>query len=353
MLQAWLDQRAGTIRGPDRREPHRSEHPDRRRSTTSKRTERSRREPVSVPPRLGDAGSTTVRDHGRGHDDEYVVDPAADPRRTRASSPSPVWSWPCSSSLVAAARRSGRSRQIDPPGEPGPSIGDDRHPDGFVDRRHRRTCSPTKGVDHQRDACSGTTPGGRTPGPGRPASTATSEQDMSFDEAISVLDEGPVPPSDQGRPGRRGPRASSTRSTSIAEQIPNVTVDQLERGARLGPGPLEVQGSRERPELGGVPLPRHLPVRGGRRPRPQILADDGHEDGRRPRRARLRPAETLQGRSPYELITIASLIEKEAGHARRRAGQDRPGHLQPPRRRRSRSASTPRCCTAWTGPPAS
>ena len=47
------------------------------------------------------------------------------------------------------------------------------------------------------------------------------------------------------------------------------------------------------------------------------------------------------GRTPYEILIIASMIEREA-KTRRRPRQDRPGHLQPPRHRDAAGRSTPR-----------
>ena len=132
----------------------------------------------------------------------------------------------------------------------------------------------------------------------------------SFDEAIEVLDAGPVPA-----------RASVVRVTEgrrlidalaqISEQLPWITAEQLQASLESG----EVTSKYKPAEVTsweGLLFPDTYEFEEGATPQQvlqtmatrmeEVLDDLGYDK-----------AETLQGRSAYELITIASLIEKETG----------------------------------------
>ena len=135
-------------------------------------------------------------------------------------------------------------------------------------------------------------------------------KDSSFDEAIEVLDAGPVPA-----------RASVVRVTEgrrlvdalaqISEQMPWISAEQLQASLESG----EVTSKYKPAEVTsweGLLFPDTYEFEEGATPQQvlqtmatrmeEVLDDLGYDK-----------AEALQGRSAYELITIASLIEKETG----------------------------------------
>lgn len=133
---------------------------------------------------------------------------------------------------------------------------------------------------------------------------------MSFDEAIEVLDEGPVPPQANIVRVTEGRRLVDALA-QIAEQVPALTVEELQ--ATLDSG--AVTSAYKPPEVAsweGLLFPDTYEFE------PDVTAQEVLQtmaskmdevlDG-----LGYDKAETLQGRTAYELITIASLIEKETG----------------------------------------
>ncbi len=132
----------------------------------------------------------------------------------------------------------------------------------------------------------------------------------SFDEAIDVLDAGPVPPEASVVRVTEGRRLVDALA-QIAEQMPSLTVEQLQSTLDSG----AVTSSYKPPEVTsweGLLFPDTYEFEEGASAQEvlqtmatkmeEVLDDLGYDK-----------AETLQGRSAYQLITIASLIEKETG----------------------------------------
>ncbi len=134
--------------------------------------------------------------------------------------------------------------------------------------------------------------------------------DSSFDDAIEVLDAGPVPTAAQVVRVTEGNRVSDAL-IQISEQLPHLGVEQLQEALDSG----QVTSRYKPPEAASwegllfpdtyqfdedVPAPFVL----------QTMADkmDNVLDS-----LDYDKAEVLQGRTAYELVTIASLIEKETG----------------------------------------
>ena len=132
----------------------------------------------------------------------------------------------------------------------------------------------------------------------------------SFDEAIGVLDGGPVPPQANVVRVTEGRRLVDALS-QIAEQVPSLTVQDLQATLDSGavtsaykpPGVASWEGllfpdTYEFPE--DVTAQEVLQAMATKME--EVLDGLGYDK-----------AEALQGRTAYELITIASLIEKETG----------------------------------------
>jgi UPF0755 protein len=135
-------------------------------------------------------------------------------------------------------------------------------------------------------------------------------QNSSFDEAIEVLDDGPLPAQASVVRIIEGTRLVDALA-QIAEQVPSVTVEQLQAALDSG----EVTSAYKPPEVAsweGLLFPDTYQFEEGASAQlilqtmatkmDQVLDRLGYER-----------AEALRGRSAYELITIASLIEKETG----------------------------------------
>ena len=311
ILQGWLDrnrERPTSIRGTIGVNPRRPE-PIQSRRLRRRGGRRSR-----VPARRGPSrtrrtarGTTT----SASRDDEYVVmrprtrgGPRLDGRLRRWSGRDPGRAGRCRVLGVASDRPRRRSR--------------DRRsatlevPDRVVDRRHRRPARREAGR-HQRHAVPLLHRAGRTSDPGRPGSTPTSSENMSFDEAITVLDAGPDPAQDEGRPGDRGPPARRC-----------VGVDPRADAERLR-GPAQRctrRRARSRRSTGPRPTPTNW--EGFLFPDTYQFQEDATADDRSSRRwprrwttcstssATTRPRR-CRAASAYDLITTASLVEKEAG----------------------------------------
>ena len=135
-------------------------------------------------------------------------------------------------------------------------------------------------------------------------------RNSSFDQAIAVLDEGPAPPTARIVQVPEGRTVAQTL-TIIAESVPGVTLEGLL--AALGSG--EVTSKYKPPEIRnweGFLFPDTYQFEEDAAPASilqkmasrtdEVLDDLGYDR-----------AEALRGRSAYELVTIASLIERETG----------------------------------------
>ncbi len=135
-------------------------------------------------------------------------------------------------------------------------------------------------------------------------------QNSSFDEAIEVLDAGPVPAQASVLRITEGTRLIDALA-QISEQLPWITAEQLQASLESG----EVTSKYKPAEVTsweGLLFPDTYEFEEGATPQQvlqtmasrmeDVLDDLGYDK-----------AEALQGRSAYELITIASLIEKETG----------------------------------------
>ena len=133
---------------------------------------------------------------------------------------------------------------------------------------------------------------------------------LSFDEAIEVLDAGPVPAQASVVRVTEGRRLVDALA-QISEQMPWITAEQLQASLASG----EVTSKYKPAEVTsweGLLFPDTYEFEEGTTPQQvlqtmasrmeEVLDDLGYDK-----------AEALQGRSAYELITIASLIEKETG----------------------------------------
>jgi UPF0755 protein len=133
---------------------------------------------------------------------------------------------------------------------------------------------------------------------------------MSFDEAIEVLDAGPVPAQASVVRVTEGRRLSDAL-VQISEQMPTLTVEELQSTLDSG----AVSSAYKPAEVAsweGLLFPDTYEFDDGATAQEvlQTMATKMEDvlDG-----LGYDKAETLQGRSAYELITIASLIEKETG----------------------------------------
>ena len=86
----------------------------------------------------------------------------------------------------------------------------------------------------------------------------------------------------------------------------------------------------------GPAVPRHVPGVERRNDGAGGRADGRADGARRPTRRTSKTGPRQLGRTPYQVLIIASMIEREAKIDEDRA-QDRPGHLQPPRTSACRS----------------
>lgn len=155
-------------------------------------------------------------------------------------------------------------------------------------------------------------------GPFAAGEYANFAEDMSFDEAIGVLEAGPLPP---GAVNVRVVEGSGIGEVleQIAEQHPGVTVEDLL--AALGSGTVT---SKYLPEgttnLEGLLFPDTYEFADDATAE-QILQTMADEMTERLDDLGYERAETLQGRSAYELVTTASLAERETGTPPEERGQ--------------------------------
>ncbi|MFM7062207.1 MAG: endolytic transglycosylase MltG [Actinomycetes bacterium] len=132
----------------------------------------------------------------------------------------------------------------------------------------------------------------------------------SYDQAIEVLDNGPVPVQANVVRVTEGKRLVDALA-QIAEQMPGVTVTQLQEALRSG----EVTSSylpEGTTNFEGLLFPDTYEFAQGTAPA-QILQTMATKMEDVLDELGYQKAESRVGRSPYEVVTIASLIEKEAG----------------------------------------
>ncbi len=98
----------------------------------------------------------------------------------------------------------------------------------------------------------------------------------------------------------------------------------------------------ERDVARGPAVPDTYQVSNGETPGPGRRADGRPDGARRSARRTSRPRRRRSAESPYQILIVASMIEREAKIDEDR--QDRPGHLQPAVPSACRCRSTPRCC---------
>lgn len=135
-------------------------------------------------------------------------------------------------------------------------------------------------------------------------------ENSSFDQAIAVLDDGPAPPDAVTVQVPEGKTVSQTLSI-IAESMPEVTPEELltalgsgEVTSRYKPADVQNWEGFLFPDTyqfeADTPATEVLQTMSDRTD--EVLDELGYDK-----------ADALQGRSAYELVTIASLIERETG----------------------------------------
>jgi UPF0755 protein len=200
------------------------------------------------------------------------------------------------------------SRQVDPSGEPGEVVDAITVPSG-ASTDDIATLLADEGVISSARMFRYYV-GWKGAGPWEAGQYVEFRQSSSFDEAIEVLDDGPLPAQASVVRVIEGTRLVDALA-QIAEQVPSVTAEQLQAALDSG----EVTSSYKPPEVAsweGLLFPDTYQFEEGASAQlilqtmatkmEQVLDRLGYER-----------AETLRGRSAYELITIASLIEKETG----------------------------------------
>lgn len=239
-------------------------------------------------------------------DDEYVVLPPATSggRRLLAVGGLAI--------LVVAILIGGMlvwaSRQVNPGGEPGEVVEAVTIPKGSSTDAIATILADEGIVSSGR--LFGYYVGWKGAGPWEAGEYVEFRKNSSFDEAISVLDDGPVPVAANVVRVTEGRRLVDALA-EIAEQFPAVTAEQLQ--ATLDSGAVT---SKYKPadvtNWEGLLFPDTYQFEEGATAQlilqtmaskmDDVLDDLGYDK-----------AESLQGRSAYHLITIASLIEKETG----------------------------------------
>lgn len=254
------------------------------------------------PPReVGTAGSG-----GGGHeDDDYVVLPPSSngARRLLAVGGTLV----LVAGVLIGAVLIWASRQVDPPGEPGEVVTEVVIPEGSSTESIARILEEAEVISNAR--LFRYYVGWKDAGPWEAGTYIDFRRSSSFDQAIEVLDGGPVPPAATVVRIVEGRRLEDALR-EIAEQMETVTVEQLEEALASG-----AVTSRYRPadaSWEGFLFPdtyqfsddaTAVDVLQTMASKMDSVLDELDYD----------KAETLQGRTAYELVTIASLIEKETG----------------------------------------
>lgn len=199
-------------------------------------------------------------------------------------------------------------RQVDPPGDQGALIDSLTIPSGSSSDRIAEILAEEGVITDAR--LFSMYAGWKDAGPWKAGEYVDFHRDSSFDEAISVLDDGPVPPRTAVVRIPEGKRLLDTLNL-IAEQAPQVTVDELGQALASGqvtskylpPGSTNWEGLlfpdtyQFEEDADAAEILQTMASQ-----MEDVLDELGYDR-----------AETLQGRTPYELITAASLVEREAG----------------------------------------
>jgi UPF0755 protein len=152
--------------------------------------------------------------------------------------------------------------------------------------------------------------GWKNAGPWEAGSYPEFRRNSSFDEAIGVLDAGPVPPDARLVRVPEG-RTLDQALQIISEAVPGVTVDGLRAALDSG----EVTSKYKPADVGsweGLLFPDTYEFEEGTAPS-RILQTMVSKMDRTLDELGYERATALRGRDAYELITIASLVERETG----------------------------------------
>ena len=200
------------------------------------------------------------------------------------------------------------SRQIDPSGDPGELVGSVVVPSGSSTDSIATILADNDVISSARMFRYYV--GWKGAGPWNAGEYVEFRTNSSFDEAIEVLDDGPVPAQATVVRVTEGRRLSDAL-VQISEQMPSLTVEELQ--ATLDSG--AVSSAYKPAEVAsweGLLFPDTYEFEDGATAQEvlqtmatkmeDVLDELGYDK-----------AETLQGRTAYELIIIASLIEKETG----------------------------------------
>jgi UPF0755 protein len=200
------------------------------------------------------------------------------------------------------------ARKIDPPGEPGAIVESLEIPAGSSSDAISAQLAEEGIISDSRLFSAYV--GMKSAGPWEAGRYTEFRKDMSFDEAIAALDEGPLPVGATTVRVTEGKRLSDAL-VQIADQHPGVTTEDLV--AALGSGEVTSKylpaGSTN---FEGMIFPDTYEFRDDATA-VQILQTMADEMSDTLDELGYERAETLQGRTPYELVTTASLAEREAG----------------------------------------
>ena len=208
------------------------------------------------------------------------------------------------------------SRTIDPPGEPGEPVASVEIPSGS-------STDTIAGILAEEGIISS---GGifaryaglKGEGPWDAGNYTNFRQNSSFDEAIAVLDEGPLPVGASQVRITEGKRLADALA-QIAEQHPNVTEEDL----LLALGSGQVTSKYLPPgttNWEGLLFPDTYEFSDDATAT-QILQTLADEMADTLDELEYDKAETLRGLSPYEVLTVASMAERETGQPEEERGQ--------------------------------
>ena len=211
--------------------------------------------------------------------------------------------------LVVAGFGVWASRQIDPSGEPGPSVGDVEVPTGSSTDAIADLLAENEVVTSA--MLFRYYAGWKNVGPWKAGVYTDFQQDMSFDEAISVLDDGPIPPQTKVVRVVEGRRLVDALE-SIHEQMPNISVEQLNAALASGEVTSKYKTAANVENWEGFLFPDSYQFAEDATAT-TVLQTMATKMDEVLDELRYDKAETLQGRSAYDLMKTASLVEKEAG----------------------------------------
>lgn len=208
------------------------------------------------------------------------------------------------------------ARKVDPPGEAGAVVEEVRIPAGSSRDAIARILADEGVVSDAR--LFGAYAGMKGAGPWEAGLYTQFRESSSFDEAIAVLDEGPVPPGASSVRVTEGVRLSDALA-QIAEQHPNVTEADLLgalgsgrlTSSYLPPGTTNWEGLLfpDTYEFSDDATATEI-LQTMATEMEDVLDEVGYDR-----------AEVLQGRTAYQLVTIASLVERETGDPEEERGK--------------------------------